>query len=263
MSISRRRVRLLPAFLFAGLVSLPSGAAAQDGSQLDTADRIEAAIAGAGSSTSWFEFAADPDVWGDGRHWHMGSVQKGERRRGYTNGPIIVSIVTDRGRPVEVASQVGGVAGDGRQLGEVPAVAGAEYLMRLAAQMPEESAEEALQAAVAARDAVVWPQLLEISRNRTRPSDVRSAALFWVAQEAGDVAAADLEEIATASNEDTEVQEAAVFAITQLPGDNGTDLLLQIARDNRNPEIIESVYFWLGQSGDPRATELFEEVLLR
>ena len=77
------------------------------------------------------------------------------------------------------------------------------------------------------------------------------------------MAAADLKRIATASDEDTEVQEAAVFAITQLPGSDGTDVLLQIARENHNPEIIESVYFWLGQSGDPRATNLFEEVLLR
>jgi hypothetical protein len=249
--------------LFAGMMLLPSGAIAQDSGQPGTADAIESAISAAGSASVWFEFAAEADVWGDGRHWNMGTRGRGMRQCECTNGPVIVRVVTDDGRPVEVHSQVGGAAGEGRQLGEVPADAGAEYLMRLAAHMPEESAEEALQAAVVARDAVVWPELLQISRDRTRPSDVRSVALFWVAQEAGDVAAADLEGIATASNEDIDVQEAAVFAITQLPGSDGTDLLLQIARENLNPEIIETVYFWLGQSGDPRATALFEEVLLR
>lgn len=263
MSTGRRGSLSLTALLLAGLVWLPQGAAAQDADHLDTADGIEAAILATGSSTSWFEFAARPDVWGDGRHWNMGSRDRGMRRCDCTNGPVIVRVVTERGRPVEVHSQVGGLAGEGRQLGAVPAAAGAEYLMRLAAHMPEEPAKQALQAAVVARGVVVWPELLSISKDRTRPSDVRSAALFWVAQEAGDAAAAELEGIAVASDEDTEVQEAAVFAITQLPGDDGTDLLLQLARENRNPEIIESVYFWLGQSGDPRAAALFEEVLLR
>ena len=234
----------------------------QDAGTLGTADAIEAAIASAGTTTTWLEFAADPDVWGDGDKWHMGSFQRGERRRGYTNGPVIVEIRTESGQPVRVRSQVGGAAGRGTRLA-VPAQAAADYLLRLAARMPESSAEDAIQAAVAGRDATVWPALLEISKSRSRPADVRSRALFWLAHEAGKVAAADLEGIATASDDDTDVQEAAVFAITQLPGSDGTDLLLQIARENRNPEIIETVYFWLGQSGDPRATELFEEVLLR
>jgi hypothetical protein len=234
----------------------------QAAGSLDSADAIEAAIASAGTTTAWLEFAADPDVWGDGEKWHMGSFQRGERRRGYTNGPVLVEIRTESGQPVRVHSQAGGAAGRGTRL-EVPAQAAADYLLRLAAWMPESSAEEAIQAAVAARDAEVWPKLLEISKTRSRPADVRSAALFWVAQEAGEVAAADLEGIATASDEDADVQDAAVFAITQLPGSEGTDLLLRIARENRNPEIVESVYFWLGQSGDPRATDLFEEVLLR
>jgi hypothetical protein len=44
--------------------------------------------------------------------------------------------------------------------------------------------------------------------------------------------------------------------------DGGTDALLRLARENRNPRIIQSIFFWLGQSDDPRAVELFEDVLL-
>lgn len=256
------RMGPLITLLFAALAWTPS-VFSQEADGPVSADAIEAAVAAAGTTTVWLEFAADLDVWGDGKNWHMGSFQRGERRRGYTNGPVIVEIRAESGQPVRIRGQVGGAAGRGTHLGTVPAQAAADYLLRLAARMPESSAEEAIQAAVAARDVTVWPALLEISKCRSRPADVRSAALFWVAQEAGEAAAADLEGIATASNEDTDVQEAAVFAITQLPGSDGTDLLLQIARENRNPEIIETVYFWLGQSGDPRATELFEEVLLR
>jgi hypothetical protein len=54
-----------------------------------------------------------------------------------------------------------------------------------------------------------------------------------------------------------------VFALTQLPGDRATDVLLRVARENRNPRLLPTVYFWLGQTDDPRAAALFEDVLLR
>jgi len=107
-----------------------------------------------------------------------------------------------------------------------------------------------------------WPRVLAVAQDRSQASDVRKAALFWSAHEAGGRAAAAIEDIAVASDEETDVQEAAVFALTQLPDDRGTDALLRLARENRNPEIVRTVYFWLGQSEDPRVYALFEEVLL-
>ncbi|MFQ5529955.1 MAG: HEAT repeat domain-containing protein [Gemmatimonadota bacterium] len=245
------------------LIAAGSPASAQEAAGLATADAIASAVTSAREGTVWFQFAARPDAWGDGKRWNMGSLTSSNRRCRCTNGPVIVEVRVDEGSEIRLRSQVGGERGAGDDLGTVSAPAAAEYLLRLAARLPEKSAEEAIQAAVAALDAETWPALLDISRDRSRPADVRSTALFWVAHEAGVAAADELEGIAVASEEDPEVQEAAVFAITQLPGDRGTDLLLNIARSNRNPEIIETVFFWLGQSGDPRATDLFEEVLLR
>ena len=40
-------------------------------------------------------------------------------------------------------------------------------------------------------------------------------------------------------------------------------LLIEVARTNRSPKVREQAIFWLGQSGDPRALEFFEEVLTR
>ncbi len=251
-------------FVAAGLlIANPSQAVTQEAANMNSAVAIASAVTGVEQGTVWFQFPARPDVWGDGKRWNMGSVMSSRERCRCTNGPVIVQVRVEAGAEFSVRSQVGGEPGDGRNLGAVSAPAAARYLLELAARLPEKSAEEAIQAAVAARDAETWPALLDISRDRSRPSDVRSMALFWVAQEAGSAAADELAGIAVASDEDPEVQEAAVFAITQLPGDRGTDLLLNLARSNRNPAIIETVYFWLGQSEDPRATDLFEEVLLR
>ncbi len=46
-----------------------------------------------------------------------------------------------------------------------------------------------------------------------------------------------------------------------LPKDEGVPLLIQTARNNRNPEVRKQAMFWLGQSQDVRALAFFEEVL--
>ncbi len=39
--------------------------------------------------------------------------------------------------------------------------------------------------------------------------------------------------------------------------------LIAVARTNRDSEIRKKALFWLGQSNDPRALDLFEELLTR
>jgi hypothetical protein len=52
-----------------------------------------------------------------------------------------------------------------------------------------------------------------------------------------------------------------VFALSQRPADEGVPVLIRIARTNRHPELRKTALFWLGQSADPRALTLFEELL--
>ena len=53
----------------------------------------------------------------------------------------------------------------------------------------------------------------------------------------------------------------AVFALTLGPRDAGVPALISIARSYRRPELRKKALFWLGQSEDPRALALFEELL--
>ena len=102
-------------------------------------------------------------------------------------------------------------------------------------------------------------RLFQLARGHEN-AEVRGQALFWIAQEAGDAATSELER-AVEDDPDTEVQEQAVFGLSQLPPDRGIPALVKVARNHRNPEVRESAFFWLGQSKDPRAMELFAEVL--
>lgn len=102
-------------------------------------------------------------------------------------------------------------------------------------------------------------RLLQLARTAAAPK-LRSEALFWVAQRAGQGAAAAITE-AIANDPETDVKKRAVFALSQLPAAEGVPLLIQVARTNRNPAVRKQAMFWLGQSNDPRALAFFEEIL--
>jgi HEAT repeat protein len=80
---------------------------------------------------------------------------------------------------------------------------------------------------------------------------------------AGDAATRGLSDIVVDNDVDREVREQAVFALSQRPRDEGVPALIAIARNNKDPEIRKKAMFWLGQSGDPRALDLFEEILTK
>ncbi len=262
------------ALLIVGLVLASTAeAAVQDARgavvEIGNAEALRSAVR-ASDGVARFEVTARPGVWGNGRSWNISRDDTGDYRNrceGCTNGPIRVTVRVEDGEEIEVRSQVGGSWREsGRDLGRPAASAATDYLLELAErggpELNSESREDALQAAVSAEGGVDWERLLNLARDRSQGSDVREAALFWTAHEAGARAAEGIEEIAVASDEETDVQEAAVFALTQLPEERGTDALLRLARENRNPEIVQSVYFWLGQRDDPRILALFEDVLL-
>lgn len=267
------RLTVTALLLILGLaLAATAEAAVQDGAsaraEIRSSEALRRAIR-ASDGVARFELAARTGVWGNGRTWNISRADESGRRHhcdGCTNGPIRVTVRVEDGEEVEVRSRVGGAWREaGRDIARPSAAAASDYLLALAERggdLDSESREDALQAAVSAEGAVDWERLLDLARDRSRESDLREAALFWTAREAGVRAADGIEQIAVASDEETDVQEAAVFALTQLPEDRGTDVLLRLARDNRNPEIVQSVYFWLGQRDDPRVLALFEEVLL-
>ena len=111
------------------------------------------------------------------------------------------------------------------------------------------------------QNAVVKPALIELARDY-QIAKVRSDALFWLAQRAGQQATATIVE-AIDRDPDTAVKKQAVFALSQLPKDEGVPKLIEVAKTNRNAAVRQQAMFWLGQSGDPRALKFFEDVLLK
>ena len=94
---------------------------------------------------------------------------------------------------------------------------------------------------------------------RSRPGSRRSSG--WV-RPLGEAATRGLDSLVRGRPGRVEVREQAVFALSQRPADEGVPALIRIARVNPSPEIRKKALFWLGQSEDPRALTLFEEILV-
>ena len=235
---------------------LPSAAAGQS---LD--DRIR----GVGDGRVRVNFAARPGVCGNGRNINTSRSSR-DWESWCEPGPVRVVLTVQQHRVIEVDTYVGGRwrAGgvDVVDLGEISATDAAAYFLALAGSEPSRVAKDAVLPAVLADSAVVWPRLLGIARDGSRPRDVRKSAVFWVGQAAEETAVQGLAEMVDDSG-DVDVREHAVFALSQLPRDQGVPMLLQIARTHPDPRIRKKAIFWLGQSDDPRALALFEELLTR
>jgi HEAT repeat protein len=182
-------------------------------------------------------------------------------------GPARVVIDRGGGELSDLRFYVGGrwrpAASDVVDLGTVPAREAADYLLSLAQSDRGSLGRKAIFPATIADSAEIWPTLVRIARNTDLPRETRTQSVFWLGQAAGDAATANLNSLVLDNSVDREVREQAVFALSQRPRDEGVPALISVAKTNKDPEIRRKALFWLGQSQDPRAIDLFEQLLTK
>jgi HEAT repeat protein len=101
---------------------------------------------------------------------------------------------------------------------------------------------------------------MDAAKNDKSPQ-IRSKALFWLAQKAANKQTQDFIKNATVNDPERSVKEQAVFALRQLPEAQGVPLLIEVAKNNPDPAVRKKAIFWLGQSKDSRALDFFAQVL--
>ncbi|HVT38810.1 MAG TPA: HEAT repeat domain-containing protein [Gemmatimonadaceae bacterium] len=216
-------------------------------------------------------FASRPDVCGNGRG-NISTSSRGSWGTRYSewedeceHGPVRVAMDVAAGHIIAVRTYVGGRwkgVGDAVDLGLVGDAEAVDFLLDNAARGSGSGAREAIFPASIADSVVVWPRLLAIAKDDSRERGVRTQAVFWVSQAAGEKASEGLAQLAGDAAEDRDVRLQAVFAISQRHAE-GVATLINIARTSKDPEIRKQAIFWLGQSRDPRAIEFFEAILTR
>jgi hypothetical protein len=240
------------ALLCAALVSLPA-----------EAQSVADQVAGVRDGQVRMSYAAKEGVCGNGRNISF-SRSTDDWESWCEHGPVRVAIDIEDRDIVDIDTYVGGrwrARDDVTDLGEVPAQQAADYFLSLAASLESDVGEDAIFPAMIADGVVAWPRVLEIAKDDSRPREIRKSATFWLSQAAGRAAVEGLEELVDDEDGDFEVRESAVFALSQLPDDEGVPVLIGVVRSNHDPRIRKQAIFWLGQSGDPRAIALFEELL--
>ncbi|HEX7119298.1 MAG TPA: HEAT repeat domain-containing protein [Longimicrobiales bacterium] len=100
--------------------------------------------------------------------------------------------------------------------------------------------------------------LMEVALDTTVGVDLRKSALFWAGQ-----AGAPIAELAALYDRmrGREMKEQLIFVYSQRDERAAVDKLIQIAREESDPELRKKAIFWLGQSDDPRAAEFLLEII--
>ncbi len=266
------------------IVKAACGLAAMFVAALLPAQSIARRVAAVKDGTVRMSFASRSDVCGNG----AGNISTGDgthrtiRSNGngssYTTsrhneweddceaGPVRVAIDIADGKPIALRTYVGGRWRPGTEitdLGTVSTKDAADYLLDNLARSEGKVAGEAIFPATIADSMVVWPRLLSLAKDDSRSKNVRTQAVFWVSQAAGEKATAGLVDVVGDAAADQDVRLQAVFALSQRPKEEGIPALLDIAKSSKDPKIRKQSIFWLGQSGDPRAIAYFEAVLLK
>ena len=105
--------------------------------------------------------------------------------------------------------------------------------------------------------------ILDQSANTKLPVDLRKQALFWAGQSGG-VTTAQLSAIYD-RNTELEMRDQVIFTLSQRGNKDAAavDKLLEIAKTEKDRELRKKAIFWLGQSKDPRAAKLLQELIER
>jgi hypothetical protein len=237
------------------------------------AQSLASRVAAVGTGAVAFHFAARAGVCGDGEHFvrtgrssYHGSYSTHRQMEPCVFGPVQVRLTVENGAVDRVQYWVGPLRDRAaRDLGQVSAVEAARYLTTIAERGSARASAKAIFPAVLADSAVVWPALLAIARDTdTRSRATRKEALLFLSRFAsGAIVGRPNEPFLEheRGTQDEDLKSHAVFVLSQLPRNEGIPSLLEVARTNKSPHVRAQAMFWLGQSGDPRAIELFESVL--
>ncbi|MEO5588384.1 MAG: HEAT repeat domain-containing protein [Gemmatimonadaceae bacterium] len=185
-----------------------------------------------------------------------------------SHGPVRLVLTKESGRLTRLTTYVGGhwrPASSGTvDLGTVSAREATDFLLFVTSDIGGSIGRAAILPITLADSVTIWPRLLRIVRDERQSSSIRKESLFWVGQAAADRVAPERFNVNLEREPETAdeaVRKQAVFALSQQKKDIAVPGLVEIARTNRHPEVRRAALFWLGQTGDPRAVSLFEEIL--
>lgn len=219
-------------------------------------------------------YPSRPGACGDGSSYisnvmghsetYLGDAVWSGRNRGErpmcTRGPARVVATVSSGEVTRLHAYVGPVPSTGSAIPtlNVSAADASAWLGDIVSRGSPRVASQAILPLVLADTDQPWPFLIKVARDPNRSRDVRQSALTWLSS-----GIADHLGIADADNDsdDDQMRTQAVFVLTQRPKSESVPALIDLARTAKHPATRKAAIFWLGQSGDARAVDVYAELL--
>lgn len=176
------------------------------------------------------------------------------------HGPARVQVSVISGEITRLRAFVGPVPSSDYRTIEASAQDAAAWLTSVVSNGSSHLANDAMLPLVLADVADPWQFFLRVARDENRPLSVRRSALTWLGYGVNDkLGIAD----ERADTDADELRDQAVFALSQRPKSESVPELIDVVRNVKYASARRSAVFWLGQTGDPRAVEVFAELLNR
>jgi len=139
--------------------------------------------------------------------------------------------------------------------------ADADFLRSLFSRSEDAETREAILFALSqvSDDGASAQWLMEIAMDTSEGTEMRTQALFMASQ-AGSVSSADLIGVYDRA-QDSELKGQTLFILSQQEDSAAFDKLLDVARNESDPDLRQNAVFWIGQSGDPRAEQILLDIL--
>ena len=252
-------------------------ASAATASPLFAQQSLAARVAAVKNGSAQFEFPARDDVCGDGHSYIRvhesisGTFSSDMDTSNCEPGPVRIVLEVANGRVTSLRDYAGPVPplpSGTTELGQVSADEGSKYLLSLVENDDMgRVANRAVFPAMLGRDVVAWPTLLRIAKSSdaTRRGSRKHDVIFWLGRYAAAKLAGSDDPFGSRDqgeeSDEEDVKTHAVFALSQLRNGGGVEPLIEVARTNKDQRVRAKALFWLGESGDPRALDLFEQIL--
>ncbi len=227
---------------------------------------IAARVAGVQTGTVRMSFAAREGVCGDGWSWYR-SRSNGVSGSFYNynggkdveppcqRGPVRLVVNRDQGQTREIRMYVGGTwktDQSATDLGTVSAAEAGRWLLAQAEQGDDRIAGSAMSAATLGDSIEGTATLLRIATDSKRSAGIRSSALNWLGEVAGEKVAAKLDSIAYEEG-DRELRKQAIYSIARRPADEAVPTLIKMAETLPDRELRKAAVYSLARIKDPRA----------
>lgn len=200
-------------------------------------------------------------VLGDRSYYEMGdgTYSRGGSRAECIHGPARVLVTVIDGQITRLRAYVGPVpTNNDAETITVTASDAASWLSSLITNDNSRVGSNAILPLVLADTPDPWPLLLRVARDDSRSMNLRREALLWLGM--GTVEHLGIDETGKDTPDD-EMRTQAVFVLSQRPKSESVPALMDLSRSAKYPSAKRSAIFWLGQTGDPRAADVFAELL--